>query len=149
LIVFAIDPGEHAGWAVAHNTIVLKAGAGDPPHLTCHVDAIVIERPVVYPGGEARANDQITLALNAGRWIERYANNGPVYCVPARNWKGSINKKAHHAQIRKTLQGAELTLWDSLSTHDARDAFALVLWAAKSLHSAPTALLMHRIKTET
>lgn len=141
--IFAVDPGEHAGWALAHEGKVQNAGAGNPPLLRAKVDAIVIERPFIYPGGEARANDQITLALNAGRWIERYKDNGPIYCVPARNWKGSINKKAHHAQVRASLE--DRALWDSLTTHDARDAFALAQWAAKTLAASSVALLRYRV----
>jgi hypothetical protein len=146
MIVFAVDPGEHAGWALCNDGRVYSADAGDPPLLKGGVHAVVIERPVIYPGGEARANDQITLALNAGRWIERYHKHGNIYCVPARKWKGSINKTAHHAQVAAALAPDNVALWKSLKTHDARDAFALALWAHKMLTASSVSLLQYQVK---
>ena len=146
MIILAIDPGEHAGWAWIQSGIVFNAGAGDPAGFGGTITAVVIERPVIYPGGEARANDQITLALNAGRWIERFCNAGPVYLVPARKWKGTLNKKAHHAQVEAALTPDNMRIWSTLKTHDARDAFALALWSHKMLAASPVCLLQYQIK---
>lgn len=139
--VFAIDPGAHAGWAigsVAHG--VHAADAGNPPPLRAHVDAIVIERPVIRPGVDG--NSILTLAINVGRWVERYKDWGPLYLVPPSSWKAG-SKTVHHAAVRKTLNTRELLVWDALKTHDARDAMALCHWALKLLRVAPPALAVH------
>lgn len=118
----AIDPGEHAGWAMFSDRDLVACGPGTPD---VFVGEVVIECPFIYPRGEADPNDLIILARRVGRLEERAGK--PCVLVFPRTWKGTIKKAIMTARIRKKLTDTERTLLTK-DDHNVIDAIGLGLW---------------------
>ncbi len=110
MTLLAIDPGADAGWARFDTAGQLAAcGLGAPgPGSTSRV---IVERPMIYPGGrqKARPADVIKLATRAGEAAGQYARAvgvEPEYVEP-HAWKGSVDKNIHHARIWAKLTPIE------------------------------------------
>ena len=109
----AIDPGKHTGWAVIGDAGELVAcGLGDPP-LDFGGARVWIERPQVYRGRASKGdpNDLITLAIQVGRYEERFAARGcQVDTVLPHTWKGSIDPDVCCRRIFASLTECEKAL---------------------------------------
>lgn len=104
----AIDPGEDTGWALYDLGVLIACGLGDPRPSNPLPIEVLIERPEIRPGGRARPNDIITLALNAGEWAGRYRSEiTKVSYVTPVGWKGSVPKTKHHPRILARLTFGE------------------------------------------
>lgn len=115
--VLAIDPGTDTGYALFDSNGRLYAcGLGDPrsneKHVVRNLTRVVIERPMVYPGGrqQAKPEDIIKLALKAGEWAGVYRQWADIEFVAPFQWKGSVPKSIHHERIKAKLSPAELEI---------------------------------------
>lgn len=93
--MIAIDPGENPGFAVFDDESkeLVECGVEIPEeHLGQH-EHIVCERPMIYPRSPADPNRIISLAITAGRLVQRACgeNSGVTWYLP-REWKGQIRK---------------------------------------------------------
>lgn len=103
--LLAIDPGADTGWALYRSGLLEQCGLGEPPPF--EVDELIVEKPMIYPGGKSRPNDIITLAIRAGEMRGRWPNRPCTYVLP-RVWKGgSISKPVSHARIWARLNQQE------------------------------------------
>ncbi len=107
--LLAIDPGADTGWARFDEKRLTACGLGVP--LAAETRRVLIERPMIYPGGrqKARPADVIKLAVRAGEMGGQYARTAgiePEYIEP-HTWKGSVSKDIHHARIWAKLTPAE------------------------------------------
>lgn len=145
-MLLAIDPGADSGWAV-YNTrgSVLEAcglagAARTRTKLPLEgVTRVLIERPMIYPGGrqEARPRDVITLALRAGERggaVRAATGVEPEYVEP-RPWKGTIAKDTCHARIWARLSPDERAIVDKACVniapglrHNVLDAVGIGLY---------------------
>lgn len=116
-MLLAIDPGNDAGWSLFDPAgRLVRCGLVDSPHKLnlpagTVIDRVVIERPMIYPGGrqKARPRDIITLAVHAGEWSGRFGTAGVlVTFVEPAEWKGGpIPKDVSHARIIRKLDEGE------------------------------------------
>ncbi len=106
----AIDPGKHTGWSViGDDGQLLACGLGEPP-LDAGVPRVWIERPQIYRGRAMKGdpNDLITLAIQVGRYAERFASRGcQVDTVLPHDWKGSIDPDVCCRRIHAALTECE------------------------------------------
>lgn len=147
----SIDPGESSGWAL-WNEITGKlyaCGAGDFTALrlflsghSYRIDGAVIELPQVYLKRLSKGdpNDLIKVAVQVGRYVESLDRLGCVAkLVHPHQWKGTITKDAHHAQIwaKCTPQEQEIIRrhgqgLNKKALGDMMDAVGLVQWAIRT-----------------
>jgi hypothetical protein len=104
------------------------------------ITRVVIERPMIYPGGrqKARPADIIALAVRAGEWggkVAAFTGSVPEYVEPAR-WKGQVPKDIHHARILAKLSPEEQAVLTSAGNgvapskrHNIVDAVGIGLFA--------------------
>lgn len=106
----AIDPGIDTGWAVFTSSGELTGcGVGVPPMDTVFTQ-VVIECPQVYSARHSKGdpNDLITLAVQVGRYVERYRSKGyDVRLTRPHDWKGNVPKDVQHRRMMKTLTPSE------------------------------------------
>lgn len=92
-LLLAIDPGKDTGWSLfSPKGALLDAGLGDP--ISRRGVHVIIERPQVYRGRASKGdpNDLITLAIQVGRYTERFEAHGcTVEHVLPHEWKGSVD----------------------------------------------------------
>lgn len=102
------------GWAHWVNSGLVECGLGYPDHKNIPtMDLLLIEVPQVYPGGpKVDPNDLITLALTAGRHVQRFIERGkqtpwvksfPCFAVWPRTWKGTLDKEVKIRQIQSAI----------------------------------------------
>lgn len=113
----SIDPGESSGWALWSDRKLSACGAGDfltlRLMLSTHrqgISAAVIELPQVYARKKSKGdpNDLIRVGVQVGRYVESLDRLGcKVLLVHPHDWKGTIEKAPHHAQIWASLGPAE------------------------------------------
>lgn len=128
--LLAIDPGQHAGWALFADTRLAACGLGSP--LAEHVRRVVIELPQVYPRHPVPPNDLITLAFLAGRYAG--ASAGEVFTVSPHQWKGNLPKDVCAARVRARLSPEERAVVDAVDVpekqrHNVLDAVGIGLFA--------------------
>lgn len=141
-ILLAVDPGADAGWAFFDDGRLIGCGLGTPRQ--DRPDRVVIEKPMIYPGGrqEVPPNDLITLAVRAGEVGGAFRALGAVvdYVLP-RTWKnGPIPKDVMHKRILRRLDDAERALIDVAGRgmapskrHNMLDAVGIGLWGLRRL----------------
>lgn len=141
-MLLAVDPGADAGWAHfdPEQRRLVACGLNEQ-FMTAHVARVVIERPMIYPGGrqKARPADIIKLATRAGEWGglgRAFFGVEPEYVEPAK-WKGgSVPKSIHHARIWAVLSVDEQTVVSKAAAgiapskrHNLMDAIGIGLYA--------------------
>ena len=128
MIVIGIDPGEVSGFACLYHGKLAYSGTTTRAQgfrtSIDHVspDVLIVERPRVYPQGKGDPNDLITLALTAGRYLERWASAPRILTPFPHDWKGSVPKPIHNKRILSRVglvEGAD---------HNMIDAIGLALW---------------------
>lgn len=147
--VLAIDPGRDTGWALldAEGGLV-RCGLGMPPEF---VGRVLVERPQVYQGRASKGdpNDLITLAIQVGRYTERYERTGCVveHVLP-HDWKGSLRPDVCLRRIYDSLPMPERALLDDVirplarkplsadaldegKRHNVVDAVGIAKWSLK------------------
>lgn len=105
-MLLSIDPGTVSGWALFADPDQ-NSGQGRLlstglclDHIPQQVTRVVIERPVIYPGGRTKnPNDVLLVAVAAGEWggLARARGIPYEYVEPAR-WKGQVDKDIQHAR---------------------------------------------------
>lgn len=145
--ILAIDPGLDTGWALLEDRVLKDAGLGDPPLLT-FVGRVVIERPQIYPRSKGDPNDLITLAIQVGRYKERYLARGcSVEEILPHTWKGSLDGDVCCRRIFASLSPEERAVLDPKlaplarkplsedivagKRHNVIDAVGLAKWSLK------------------
>jgi hypothetical protein len=150
--IVAIDPGICSGWATgiaaAEGTTTYSlgvlTGCGvctvrdlNLPWGSSIPRVLVLELPQIYPGPQkADPNDQITLAINHGRWLQRVWGHD-IRTPHPKEWKGSVPKNIHQPRILAALTPEERALIPDLpktKLHNAIDAVGLFLWACGRMH---------------
>lgn len=110
-LLLAIDPGKHPGFAVFCDGLLTWCGIDAPRGLFGQrPDALVIERPVIYPDSPIPPEDVVSLAITAGALAERYTRGGDVFWRPARTWKGQVPKSSTRARVLKRSTPIELAI---------------------------------------
>lgn len=137
-MLLAIDPGACSGWAFFLGNGLIDCGIGDPPPPGSLLQRIVIEHPVIYPGGRtANPNSIVKLAINAGEWGGRYRHLGCAvdYVLPA-TWKGRVKAEVCIERTRAALKPTEKLLVEIRESniakskrHNMLDAIGLGLFA--------------------
>lgn len=142
-MIIAVDPGLHPGWVVfAANLYGERSlvAAGDRVETFDRLPLIsivlgLVEVPQHYAGGRERNPGAIlTLAVDAGRWIERLSRFGPVEPVWPRTWKGTAPKAVMQRRVLAALTATERAVLEGLRG-DAIDAAGLGLWKLGRLNS--------------
>lgn len=140
----AIDPGISTGWCVLDETgTIVSCHSGNPPLVMLgKIDEVVIERPQVYVRRNSKSdpNDLITLAIQVGRYTERFETRGArVFHVLPSLWKGQTTKDVCHAQWWPGFDAREQAMikqrGQALSEKargDMLDAICLAKWAFKN-----------------
>jgi len=145
-MILAIDPGLATGWAViGEDGKLRKCGLGDPP-LEFNGHRVLVERPQIYRGRTSKAdpNDLITLAIQVGRYKERFMSRGcSVEEVIPHTWKGNVDPDILCNRIVASLSSEERALLDTslLSVakgkqHNVIDAVGLGKWSVKRTRAA-------------
>ncbi len=108
LMLLAIDPGTHSGWALFDCLRLTACGLGGEslrrvPSLEGLTD-VLIECPRLRPFGEKNPNSILLVARNAGEWSGRLEAEGVEvrYLLP-NDWKGSVKKEISHRRILEKL----------------------------------------------
>jgi hypothetical protein len=124
MMLLAIDPGLDTGWAILLDGKLLNAGLGDPPAAT-GCTKVVIERPQIYQGRSSRANpnDLITLAIQVGRYTERFAAGRDVEHLLPHTWKGTVDPDILCRRVWASLDEREKDLLGSRLSPLAREPF--------------------------
>lgn len=136
----AIDPGIDTGWALfMPSKALVRCGLGAPP--TTPVLSVVIEKPQVYRARESKGdpNNLITLAIQVGRYVERFEVLGAKVTLHLPNeWKGQLPKGVMSGRTLKGLSLAEQAVVNHClqpiapsKRHNVMDAVALGVWAFK------------------
>lgn len=139
-MLLAIDPGANTGWAVFDSARRLKAcGLGDPPAgLVTDVgviDQVVIEHPVIYPGGRTRdPNSIVKLAINAGIHAGRFKGRAAIRWVKPRDWKGTVDAEICIRRVLVRLAPEETLILERAGVcaskrHNVIDAIGLGLFS--------------------
>lgn len=144
-MLLAIDPGTNVGWALFDKTGVgvgvfgelISCGLGGEPDGAAVVHEVVIEHPVIYPGGRTKnPNDVLKVAINAGEWGGRFRHVARY--VKPQQWKGNVPKAVHQPRIWAKLTNTERKVFDDcLDTakvpkskrHNVIDAIGIGLYA--------------------
>ncbi len=126
----AIDPGLDTGWAIVNEKgDLLSCGLGNPPHssalVALGVSKVIIERPQVYVGrmSKGNPNDLITLAIQVGRYSERFAE-WPVEHVLPRAWKGTVDPDVLCRRVYAALSPSDRSILDPVLAPLARAPFS-------------------------
>lgn len=139
-VLLAIDPGADAGWAVFGEDKKLESCGLNEGAMRTGTSRVVIERPMIYPGGrqKARPADIIKLACRAGEWggeTRAFFGVEPEYVEPA-TWKGQLSKEICHARIWDRLDANERAIvakaGESMAPskrHNMLDAVGIGLYA--------------------
>lgn len=97
-----------------------------------HIEDVVVERPVIYPGSRERDSDMMDLAVAAGvigGIIGRQSFN--LTMPTPREWKGTVPKGIHNERTKVKCPAAvalvESTVPKSQQNH-VWDAVGLALW---------------------
>lgn len=136
MLILAIDPGNVSGWAMSHAGAMVGCGVAKAPTWAIseignwEFDLLVVERPQVYPDDREKANNLITLAMTAGRFLERYRAKRVLTPHP-REWKGSVPKPIHNRRTIAKLTQRESGMLPGAPDHNMLDAIGLLLWAIK------------------
>ena len=140
MIILGLDPGLWSGFAVLdarlHSIALIGAGQYvDATALPRLLDSVIIEKPVAYPHSTTPPNDLITLAIQAGRYAERFKDCKLVSLVAARTWKGQVPKLVTMARVLKALPEAQefLDPYPMSLRHNVSDAIGLALWEAQRM----------------
>lgn len=146
LNLLAIDPGQRTGWAffallsAPAGLRLLEAGVNRPierawPMMKVdHKTIVVIEKPVIYPGSQARPADIMKLRGVAAQYEERFHMAGKVQLVEPRAWKGTIDGDIFLRRIEAAMteyEQAVLAAYKGGYRHNAVDAIGLGKWAAR------------------
>lgn len=115
MTILAIDPGRDTGWCLMNeDRQLLDAGLGEPP-LAFVVDRVFIERPQIYPRSKGDPNDLITLAIQVGRYKERFAARGcAVEEILPHAWKGTVDPDILCRRVWASLDAFEKGLLESV-----------------------------------
>lgn len=114
-MLLAIDPGNDSGWALFFGGMLIACGlGGEPTPLAPKIDLLVVEHPVIYPGGKTRSpNDIVKLAVNAGEWMGRFKGRATnTRYVEPRDWKGTIDGDLCNARVMARLADHEKQVVD-------------------------------------
>jgi len=142
----AIDPGRDTGWAVLREDGILSScGLGDPP-LAFNGHRVLVERPQIYRGRASKAdpNDLITLAIQVGRYKERFMSRGcSVEEIIPHTWKGTVDPDVLCNRIVSSLTDDERCVLDSAllsvaksKQHNVIDAVGLGKWSVHRSRAA-------------
>ncbi len=91
----------------------MACGAGPKPPTMTGLRVVIIEVPKIYTARLMKGdpNNIVTLALQVGRYIERYAgafdDQATVIRVFPNEWKGQVPKDIHHPRIYNRLSTNE------------------------------------------
>lgn len=121
-MLLAIDPGLDTGWAILLDGKLLNAGLGDPPAAT-GCTKVIIERPQIYPRSKGDPNDLITLAIQVGRYSERFANREVEHMLP-HTWKGTVDPDILCRRVWASLDAREKDLLGARLEPLARKPFS-------------------------
>lgn len=143
LFVLAIDPGAHPGFALFDDEDNELSECGNVL-INAYINEarVVYEKPFIYPHSKADPNTIITLAVTAGRLIERCSVCHPIIVAYApRDWKGQIPKTTslkNYIIYRRVLNALNVDerkeLADTLSDISAKDGFDVVDAVGIGLH---------------
>lgn len=149
-MILAIDPGLATGWALLDaDGKLLDAGLGDP--ISRRGVRVIIEKPQIYRGRASKGdpNDLITLAIQVGRYTERFLAHGcEVEHVLPHDWKGSIVPDVCLRRIYASLSQLERNTADPVlaplarkplseetleegKRHNVLDAIGIGKWSVK------------------
>jgi hypothetical protein len=125
LTILAIDPGRDTGWCLMSEARELRgAGLGDPP-LEFVGHRVVVERPQIYPRSKGDPNDLITLAIQVGRYSERFLARGcAVEEILPHTWKGTVDPDILCRRVWASLTAAEQALLGQVLEPLARTRFS-------------------------
>jgi len=150
--ILAVDPGlaacgvayhdtEKGTWKVktvrtntAHGNVVERSARianeifGVPGMKPEPCDAFCVERMKVYKSQKGDPQDLLDLSFLAGYLAARAHTRTKLYPLPSQ-WKGQIDKKIHHEQMKRQLPD----LAKGRHSKDAWDAIGLVLWTKKKM----------------
>lgn len=132
-ILAAIDPGANTGAAFFGNGVLYAAELHTKPvaHLYL-VNQLVIEIPKFSDQTKGKdPQDLITLAVNAGQWIQVLRAPDVRRVFPSQ-WKGNVPKAIHNERVLAKLTPAELAVIPKLPAtklHNVIDAIGLGLFA--------------------
>lgn len=109
--LLAIDPGLDTGWAILVDGRLVDAGLGAPASAD-GCTKVIIERPQVYAGRSSKGdpNDLITLAIQVGRYTERYGQGRDVEHILPHTWKGTVNPEVLCRRVVASLDDSERKL---------------------------------------
>lgn len=147
----AIDPGLDTGWAIIDERgWLIACDLGEPPLHLAAIERVIIERPQVYAGRQSKGNpnDLITLAIQVGRYTERFSRF-PVEHVLPREWKGTVNPDVLCRRVYSALSAEDRAIIDRILTplaqqplshetltsgrrHNVLDAVGLARWSVGS-----------------
>lgn len=139
--ILAIDPGVSTGWARIVDGQLVACGLGDPP-VTRSCPKVIIERPQVYRGRASKGdpNDLITLAIQVGRYTERFG--GAEHVLP-HTWKGSVDADVLCRRVLASLTPEEQAVFDRCTAsvaksklHNVIDAVGIGKWSVKRTRAA-------------
>lgn len=135
-LLLAIDPGNCTGFAWFRGDELLECGVTtvDAPTMSLRPDRLVVELPQVYDAAHSKGdpNDLIGVAVQVGRWVERYRGLESIRLVKPATWKGQVPKEIHHGRILRKLALREQGVMPSLpktKAHNMLDAVGLGMWA--------------------
>lgn len=104
----AIDPGEHAGWAIMSESLKLTAcGINKPPRRPFKVVFYEMQEP--RPSDSpAKKKNILTLCVTTGKLVGPFEELGSqlAFATPS-GWKGQIPKHIHHPAILHALTPQE------------------------------------------
>lgn len=117
--VLSVDPGEDLGWGGFNGKELIGCGLEHIDTFRAGGRHLVIEKPEIYPTMKIDANDLITLAILAGRVIERVRAQETREVLP-KEWKGQVPKPKHKGEmyiierrIRGILTMKELKIYET------------------------------------
>lgn len=114
-MLLAIDPGTDTGWSLfdLNTNRLIACGLGDPrihdAVKAATITRLVVEKPRINPGGPARPNDMITLAVKTGRWTGLFETAEALLVEPW-EWKGGVKKEVSAERTLSRLMLDELMI---------------------------------------
>lgn len=135
--VVAFDPGATTGVATLYRGAVSLRSIASDDYSAIYTECVgasvvVIERPVIYPGGRTRnPNAVLDTAIRAGEIAGAARGYGcsVVYVTP-REWGGAVPKKIKHRRVVPEAE-KQWTIHGPLNQH-TRDALGMLLWWKKA-----------------
>jgi len=138
-VIIGIDPGEHPGFGVIVDGVLVAGGAADPWSEfggDNGLEAIVVvERPIITP--RSNPTDIITLAITAGELASPWRRAGcDVEFVTPRRWKGSVPKHITNRRTLDALSAEERAVLPKRPRakdydHNMLDGVGIALWRAQ------------------